>query len=133
MGDPLRIAICNHEPVFLSLMQRVLEVDGYQVTLCPEGTIAHSVIAREQPALIILDTWLETREGGWSLLQTLRLDDATRNLPILICSSDPEEVKRRMSQLKTMPNITFLAKPFDPQTLLRSVRQSLESGVTSPK
>ncbi len=103
------------------------------MTLCPEGTAAHTVIAREQPDLIVLDTWLETREGGWTVLQTLRLDEATTHLPILLCSSDPEEVKRRMSQLQTMPNIAFLAKPFDPQSLLRSVTRFLERDGFGPK
>lgn len=125
MADAPRISVVNHEPVFLSLMQRILDLEGYEVTLCPEGTAAHSVIAREQPALIILDTWLETREGGWSLLQTLRLDEATNSLPILICSSDPEEVKRRMTMLATMPNISFLPKPFDPQSLLIAIRKAI--------
>jgi DNA-binding response OmpR family regulator len=133
MGDGPRIAIVNHEPVFLSLMQRILEVEGYQVTLCPEGTAAHAVIAREQPDLVILDTWLETREGGWTVLQTLRLDDATRNLPILICSSDPDEVKRRMAQLETMPDVTFLAKPFDPDSLRHKIGEILHRGGYGPK
>lgn len=133
MVDARRIAVVNHEPVFLSLMQRILEVEGYEVTLCPEGTAAHSVIAREQPDVVVLDTWLETREGGWSLLQTLRLDDLTRHLPVLICSSDPDEVKRRMSMLEDLPNISFLPKPFDPQGLLRAVQYSLGSSLTSAK
>jgi CheY-like chemotaxis protein len=73
----------------------------------------------------MIDTWLEVQEAGWALVQTLRLDEATRRIPILICSSDPAEVKRRAGQLETTPGVDVLPKPFDPEALLAKVAQMM--------
>lgn len=66
------------------------------------------------------------RQGSRWPRQTLRLDEATRPIPILICSSDPNEVKRRAGHLETMPNVDVLAKPFDPEALLARMAQMMD-------
>jgi CheY-like chemotaxis protein len=126
MAATARIAVVNHDSVFLRLIDRVLRGDGHEPILCPSGTAAHEVIVQQQPDLIMIDTWLEVQEAGWALVQTLRLDEATRRIPILICSSDPNEVKRRAGQLETMPNVDVLPKPFDPESLLAKVAQMMD-------
>lgn len=120
-----KIAVVNHDPVFLRLMDRILKSDGYEPIICPSGTAAHDIIVSEQPDLIMIDTWLEDREAGWALLQTLMLDDTTKDIPILLCSSDSEEVARRLEQLKDIATLTIVAKPFDPDKLLAKVREVL--------
>ena len=123
MAETARIAVVNHDSVFLRLIDRIFRADGHEAILCPSGTAAHEVIVQQQPDLIMIDTWLEAQEAGWALVQTLRLDEATRRIPILICSSDPAEVRRRAGQLETMPGVDVLPKPFDPEALLAKVAQ----------
>ncbi len=126
MAATARIAVVNHDSVFLRLIDRVLRGGGYEPILCPSGTTAHEVIVQQQPDLIMIDTWLEAQEAGWALVQTLRLDEATRRIPILICSSDPTEVRLRAGQLETMPNVDVLPKPFDPESLLAKVAHMMD-------
>ena len=89
----IRIAVVNHDAVFLSLVRKILETEGYEAIICPEGTAAHEIISTGQPDLVLLDTWLEFRESGWTLLQTLRLDERTRDIPVVVATSDPETTK----------------------------------------
>ncbi len=126
MAATARIAVVNHDSVFLRLIDLVLRGDGHEPIPCPSGTAAHEVIVQQQPDLIMIDTWLEVQEAGWALVQTLRLDEATRRIPSLICSSDPNEVKRRAGQLETMPNVDVLPKPFDPESLLAKLAHMMD-------
>jgi DNA-binding response OmpR family regulator len=127
----IRIAVVNHDAVFLGLIRKILESDGYEAVICPEGSAAHEIIASGQPDIIMLDTWLEFRESGWTLLQTLRLDDNTKHIPVVVCTSDPEALKARMTQVERMGNLKTLPKPFDPESLLAAIREML-AGRTPP-
>jgi DNA-binding response OmpR family regulator len=122
----IKIVVVNHDAVFLGLMRRILESDGYEAIICPDGTAAHETILTTQPEIILLDTWLEVRESGWTLLQTLRLDDNTKHIPIVLCTSDLEALNSRASQVERMGNIQMLPKPFDPESLLQAVRETLD-------
>ena len=124
MAAPL-IAIANHDPVLVRLLSVVLTTAGFEWMALPASSLAYDEINRRQPDLIILDTWLETREAGWTLFQELRLDEVTREIPVLICSSDLEEYEKRAASLEKHGNVTVLNKPFDIDVLVKRVRQML--------
>src|SRR6266581_2599379 len=86
-------------------------------SLISGGDLAYDTVSQRKPDLIIIDTWLESRESGWTLLQTLLLDRETARLPILICSSDNSEFERRAQNLDGFVAIDSLAKPFKPEEL----------------
>jgi DNA-binding response OmpR family regulator len=124
MADPL-IGIANHDPVLMRLLGQVLNDAGFRTITLPEGTTAYDEIRKQQPDLVILDTWLDTRESGWMLFQTLRLDKDTRGIPVLICSSDLEEFEKRAAALEEHSRIGVLNKPFDIDVLVKRVQQML--------
>jgi DNA-binding response OmpR family regulator len=124
MADPL-IGIANHDAVLLRLLAQVLEDAGFRTITLPEGTTAYDEIKRQQPDLVILDTWLESREAGWMLFQVLRLDKETKDIPVLICSSDLEEFQKRASSLEEHTHIGVLNKPYDIDMLVKRVQQML--------
>ena len=124
MAAPL-IAIANHDPVLVRLLSVVLTTAGFEWMALPASSLAYDEINRRQPDLIILDTWLEHREAGWTLFQELRLDEVTRQIPVLICSSDLEEYEKRAASLEKHGNVTVLNKPFDIDVLVKRVRQML--------
>ncbi|MEO8457696.1 MAG: response regulator [Chloroflexota bacterium] len=117
----IRVAVVNHQATFLRLMEQILTGEGYATTVHSAADDAHGAITRLQPDVIIVDTWLQTRDEGWELVQTLRLDEKTRHIPIILASSDAERVQERSEQLSGMKNVLILGKPFDPESLLRSV------------
>ncbi len=125
MASSVRIAVVNHDAVFLRLIDRIFRSNDYTPILCPSGTAAHDIIAREQPDVIMIDTWLEVQDVGWTLLQTLRLDDATRHIPVLLCTADPMQIQRRFAEIEPVANFAVLAKPFDPEQLLAAVAKLL--------
>jgi CheY-like chemotaxis protein len=124
MADPL-IGIADHDPVLIRLLSQVLEEEGYGCVHLPEGSLAYEAIKQRPPDLIILDTWLESREAGWTLFQVLRLDPETKKIPVLICSSDLAEFEKRAASLEGHAHVGVLNKPFDIDVLVRSVRRML--------
>jgi DNA-binding response OmpR family regulator len=125
MADPL-IGIANHDPVLLRLLAQVLKDAGFRTVTLPEGTTAYDEIKNRRPDLIVLDTWLESRESGWMLFQVLRLDQETRDIPVLICSSDLDEFEKRAAALERHERIGVLNKPYDIDVLVKRVHQMLD-------
>ena len=132
MAAPL-IGIANHDPVLIRLLDQVLTEAGFRTVHLLEGTRAYEEIKKHQPALIVLDTWLENREAGWTLFQVLRLDRETRDIPVLICSSDLAEFEKRASSLLEHSHVAVLNKPFDIDVLVAKVCEMLsQTGITAP-
>lgn len=121
VASPIRVAVVDHDPVFLRLTEQILRSEGYDVILCPSGTKAHIVVASHQPDVVMIDTWLSTHDDGWSLLQTLRLDPETDHIPILLTSSAAEDVRDLAADRTAMRNVLILAKPFASVGLLHAV------------
>jgi DNA-binding response OmpR family regulator len=123
MAAPL-IAVVNHDPVFIRLMENILTIEGYRVLAINDGTAVYEVIKRDKPDAIVLDTWLGERHVGWDLLQVLMLDEITAAIPVLICSSDdPDEVAKKLGPNRQ--TIQTINKPFDTGELLAAVKKVL--------
>jgi DNA-binding response OmpR family regulator len=132
MAAPL-IAVVNHDPVFLRLMESILTLEGYEVVVINDGTSAYEAIKRDRPQAIVVDTWLGERHAGWDLIQVLRLDNETASIPILVCSSDDaEEVKKKLAHARKSQSMATLPKPFDTHDLLSAVKQMLDGTTPQP-
>src|SRR5438552_11215953 len=66
-----RILVVDDEPRMLSMMRRVLEVDGYSVVLAGGGTAALEILRRESVDLVILDVMMPDLDG-FEVCRTVR-------------------------------------------------------------
>jgi CheY-like chemotaxis protein len=123
----VKIAVVDHDPVYLKLIERVLRQAEFDPILCPSGTAAHETIAEAQPGVVLIDTWLDTRDAGWLLIQTLQLDERTRRIPLVVSSSDVDEVERQLERAEQLGNIHLLAKPFAPELLLEKIALAVKT------
>jgi CheY-like chemotaxis protein len=121
-----KITIFNDSPEILGLMQDILQDDGYEVLTWTASTTAHELIKRESPDLVILDVVMEKPDSGWQLLQLLTLDPETKDIPVIICSADIRFL-REHEELFRSKGCWTLAKPFDLDDLLSTVREALAS------
>lgn len=131
MAAPL-IAVVNHDPIFIRLMENILVMEGYRVMTINDGTTAYEVLKRETPDGIIVDTWLGERHAGWDLIQVLKLDAKTARIPILVCSSDdPDDVEKKLRRSRY--TMELMHKPFDTEQLLTAVRAILGVGLIASR
>jgi DNA-binding response OmpR family regulator len=124
MAAPL-IGIADHDPVLIRLLDQVLTEAGFETVQLPEGARAYEEIKKHRPDLIVLDTWLESREAGWILFQVLCLDSETRDISVLVCSSDLAEFEKRAGSLEDHCHVGVLNKPFDIDVLIATVSEML--------
>ncbi|MBV9355842.1 MAG: response regulator [Chloroflexi bacterium] len=120
-----RIAVVNDDTAFLDLMYDLLEdLEGYEVLICRESDQVPDFIKRAQPDLVILDIVMGREEAGWSVLNLLTLDPATRPIPVLVCSAAVQSLRDHADVLRSM-GIETIPKPFDLDALLAAIERTL--------
>ena len=118
------IAVVDDDKAYLEFVSELLAEEGYQTIQAVGDHEAHVMIQREQPDIVILDLRLEHPDSGWQILQMLRLDPATTNIPVIVCSADTKFLREKEPLLRAQ-RCDLLEKPFDLDMLLEKVRTNL--------
>jgi CheY-like chemotaxis protein len=120
-----RVAVINDDTVFLDLMRELLEQEEhYEVLICREWDGAYQFVKDHQPDLVIQDIRIEGEEHGWTILNLLTLDPATRPIPMIVCSAAIQSLHAHQEWLDQY-GIRALPKPFDLDTLLATVEEMI--------
>ncbi len=127
MTQPL-IAVVNDDTTFLELMNDLLAEHGYRTVLIKEGDKAYKTIRKEKPALVILDIRLEHPEAGWMVLELVRLDPETTNIPVIVTSADALALKAKAELLQEQ-GIDSLEKPFRLENLMTKIEKHLPNAL----
>jgi len=102
------------------LVRVTLEGAGYEVVEANHGAAALERVQESQPDLVVTDLMMPIM-GGRELIDRLRSDPQTASIPVLVLSAN--------GNLRAGGADGALSKPFDPQSLVESVRTlSLEGG-----
>jgi CheY-like chemotaxis protein len=126
------LLVVEDVPDILVLLVETLKFKGYNVVTATNGVEALEVIARERPALIITDI-LMPKMDGFSLVHQLRLDPATRSIPVVFLSATyvaPEDKEFAL----TIGVTRFIEKPVDMDAFFPMIDALLAHGaeVTKP-
>jgi CheY-like chemotaxis protein len=122
-----RVVVVNDDTPFLQLMHDLLEEEeGFEVLICREWDDAYGFIKEQRPRLVILDIRMGGEERGWTILNLLTLDPATRPIPIIVCSAAVQSLHEHQPWLDKF-GICALPKPFDLDMLLEMVHRVLGS------
>ena len=100
--------------------QRLLERQGYTVSLAKDGVDALRRMQETRPDLMLLDIEMP-RMDGFDLASNLRASAATRAIPIIIITSRTAEKHRRLA-FEIGVN-EYLGKPYREEELLQMVRR----------
>lgn len=117
-----KILIVDDEEDVLNVLERRLSVAGYSVFRTTNGKDAIITAKEKQPDLIILDIIMPGMDGA-DVANVLKNDPLTKNIPILFltCLITPDE--ERTGNL--ISGSYFIAKPYNPEELLREIRKHL--------
>jgi CheY-like chemotaxis protein len=117
------ILVVNDTPEILALFVEILETEGYRVTT---DRFASSVpdlltaIKTQSPDLVILDFIIGGEDVGWQFLQLLKMDRATRDLRVTVCTAAVRQVDELRSHLDEI-GVAVVLKPFDVDDLLAAI------------
>ena len=117
-----RIVVVDDDLVHLTVLQEVLEDEGYAVATLDDLSQSYGLVKAYRPMLVILDLVQERRQLGLELIAALQADIDTRDLPILITSADSQALKEHTEQFRDV-GIAALDKPYDLEDLLVLIRQ----------
>jgi DNA-binding response OmpR family regulator len=109
-----RLLVVDDEPGNRDLLTRRLEREGYAVVTADGGRAALEVVARETVDLVLLDMLMPDLDG-LAVLERIKADPATRDLPVLMISAldDLTAIARCIE----VGAADYLPKPFDPVIL----------------
>ncbi len=84
-----KVVIVNGTTDLLDMVQPVLTAGHYDVVFVESNAHAYSHIKSAKPSLVILCLDMHEREG-FQVLSMLKLDEETRDIPLLTCLSEYE-------------------------------------------
>lgn len=117
-----KVLVVDDDQVLASLLVMVLDVDGFKAEAVFSGTQALAWISRELPAAIFLDIMMPDMDG-FAILQRLRADARTAQLPIIMLTARVDEESRAHSLAAGAD--AYLTKPATPQQLTDELRAQL--------
>ncbi len=112
-----QVLLVDDNPEIANLFRRYLLHEPYRVIQAISGPRAIDLARRLHPSAIILDVMIPAQDG-WEILQFLRTDPETREVPIIICSVLPER-----TLALSLGVDDFLPKPVSRSALLDTLRR----------
>ncbi len=115
---PQRILVVDDNELNLTLIGKILEMEGYQVTSAKNGAEAIGAVESAAPDLAILDVMMPDMDG-YELCKKLRQPPLNSRFPIVMLTAMTSPEERRLA-LDAGANDIW-AKPFDMDVFRKSV------------
>lgn len=98
MADKQKILVVEDEEILLTALKEELSSGGYEVEGALDGEEGLQKVQSFKPALILLDL-LMPKMDGMEMLQKLKADSSTRDVPVVILTnlSDYEKISEALS------------------------------------
>lgn len=116
------ILIVDDLPANLRLLSRMLTEHGYKVRAVLNGARALEAAEAVPPDLILLDIMMPEM-GGYEVCQRLKMNERTRDIPILFISA-LDETEDKVKGL-TVGGVDYITKPFQLEEVLARVQTHL--------
>ena len=118
----MRILVCEDQDAIRHMIETLVQASGrHEVVGVALGAQAVERARAERFDVILLDLMLPGTLDGFGVIEHLRAEEGTRNLPIVIISAmdDPESRHRAA----TLGANEFYGKPFRPLELLAELKK----------
>ena len=112
------VLVADDERDIVELVSIRLERAGYEVITAADGVEALELARRRSPRVCILDGTMPGL-AGFEVLESLRAEEATAGLAVLILTATVEE-EREIERHGVKPD-AFVRKPFESEGLLAEV------------
>ncbi|MEL6135867.1 MAG: response regulator [Cyanobacteria bacterium J06628_6] len=118
--DQPLVMVCDDDPSVRTVIQAMLERQGYRVITADSGRAALSLATAQQPDVILLNLMMPEM-NGWDTLAALKVRSQTQTIPVVILSGlSPEEDTHLQSAVSH-----WIVKPPDEATLCKALQQAL--------
>jgi len=114
-----KVLVAEDDPSVRMTLEYALEDAGFEVLMAEDGQRALDLARSALPDVILLDQIMPRMDGN-VVLQHLRADDSTREIPVFLLSG--------MARVRgdEWPGVSFIPKPFSLQEVVARIRAVLE-------
>ena len=118
-----KILIIEDEEILLSLLQKKLIEEGYDVSIAVNGEQGLEIMRKIIPDLVLLDIVMPKKDG-FEVMEEMHNDEALKNIPIVIISNSGQEVE--LDRAKELGAKDWLVKTeFDPMEVVEKVKKQI--------
>jgi two-component system OmpR family response regulator len=117
----MHVLIAEDDPDIQVILRMVLTRMGHcEVSITDQGTQVLQLARTQPPAVILLDMMLPEMTGI-EICKALKDDPATKAIPVIFLTArtQPLDIQEGLK----MGAIGYLAKPFDPMTLIHQINE----------
>jgi DNA-binding response OmpR family regulator len=114
-----RVLVVDDEPMVREVLERYLELDGFEVATAGDGEAALTSFAADPPNLVLLDLMLPRVDG----LEVFRRMRAVASTPVIMLTARGEETDRVVG--RELGAADYITKPFSPREVMARVRAVL--------
>jgi CheY-like chemotaxis protein len=126
-----KILIVDDEPGLVTYLETLLQDHGYETIAAVDGQSGLRKLRSEHPDLVTLDISMP-ETSGVRFYRNLKEDPELAKIPVIVITAvtgeggDPQAFKQFISTRRQVPPPEgFLAKPVEPQALLRTIQDLL--------
>ncbi|HEY66696.1 MAG TPA: response regulator transcription factor [Thermoflexia bacterium] len=116
------ILVVDDETHIVELARMYLEQEGFRVQSANDGARALEMIARQPPALMVLDLMLPEVDG-WEVCRRVRGGKVAPDLPIIMLTARDDDVDKIVGL--ELGADDYMTKPFNPRELVARVKAIL--------
>jgi CheY-like chemotaxis protein len=113
-----RVLVIDDETVVGKILRYAFEADGHQTVVADDGPAGIEMARSEHPDAIVLDLMMP-EVTGYDVLEILREDDETKDLPILVLTA--VTMRRERERCLSSGADAVMIKPFDPRDVAKAV------------
>jgi len=124
MGIKLRVLIVDDNEMTLTLVSKILELEGYEVDIASNAIDTFNLIENNKYDLLILDVMMPDM-NGYDLCKNLRSEPHNIKIPVMILTAEGNNLEKQRA-LACGAN-DLLTKPFNMDVFNSHVRTLLSS------
>lgn len=121
-----KVVVADDDRMFRKAAETTLRRQGYSVTTASDGEEALQLIRSEQPDIIVLDLIMPKLQG-FDVLQVLKQDTLTSDIPVIVLSSLTQE-QDKQEALDLGAVAYFNKSTFSLGELVNQVERTLNKG-----
>jgi len=121
--EKIKVLVVEDDSFLRELISKKLSDNNFEVIQADNGALALEIAKKESLKIILLDLIIPEKDG-FEVLQELKSDPRTQNIPVVILSNlgQKEEIQKGLN----MGAVDFLVKAhFTPDEILAKVKQIL--------
>jgi DNA-binding response OmpR family regulator len=115
-----RVLVVEDDAALRKVLELRLGLEGFEVALAPDGQAGLDALDAVHPDAVVCDLMMP-RVDGFGFCRATRHRRDCRQLPIIVLTARQKDAE--IEQLLELGDISFMTKPFDAQTLTRTLRE----------